>query len=481
MQSRSYGRFVSVVIGVLILSVIVSALFSLAQPGLSISVLALPQMPTFPKVAHPACPDCFTYVCPECYMIFEEVPGTGVILTREIPNPAPLEPDERRLEFDVETGLPIWYIGRQPYVGPTDEQPFSSEFPTPKIVLKRIQARHSREVFSIPGVHGFGISAKGLMVLLDPKQPESEAFISKELEGVPVEVQPGGPFTSLSHQATIYRPVPTSASVGANRPDVGAISGTSGPHIVLNSPTRIWTLTAGHVVKIPSENPPTGRQVNQPGPNFSGSTFWGVVSHSFRQAPCAHPPNCTGDPANFSSVTPDIAAIAHINLSHTDPYPHTSPAGSAEPIRKMYYGRTSSVNGPSGIVQLPSNGTVIKWWGAYSDAPKGPVFATNVVTVVQDPSGSYKYSAMDFADLERGAIPGDSGSLVAGDGVSNRHVFGIAICRDQTFFDIVCFHTATDVQAALQNAGLPFDHFWGTASGRSDLWFPAATQCDGSC
>jgi hypothetical protein len=109
-------------------------------------------------------------------MVFEEVPDTGVILTREIPNPAPLEPDERRLEFDVETGLPIWYIGRQPYVGPTDEEPFSDELPIPKIVLKRIQARYRKELSSIFGVTAFGIGARGFVVYLDPKRPENETL-----------------------------------------------------------------------------------------------------------------------------------------------------------------------------------------------------------------------------------------------------------------------------------------------------------------
>ncbi len=166
MKIRSYDRLISVAVGSLTLVVALSALFALAQPGLSANVSALPQVPTFPKVAHPACPDCFTYACPECYVVFEEVPGTGVIITREIPNPAPREPGEVLLEVDPETGLPIWYIGRQPYVGPTDEEPFSDELLIPKIVLKRIQARHRKELSNIPGVNAFGIGARGFVVFL---------------------------------------------------------------------------------------------------------------------------------------------------------------------------------------------------------------------------------------------------------------------------------------------------------------------------
>jgi len=238
MKSRSQGRWIVVVAGVLTLAITASALLSRAQPGLRISIPALPRVPDFLKVPHPACLDCFTYICPTCYVVFEEVPGTRTIIAREMPNPAPLEPGEKRLDFDLETDLPIWYIGHQPYIGPTDEQPFSSEFPRPKIELKRIQVRHQGEIFSIPGVHAFGIGARGFLVFLDPEHLASETLVPTTIEGVPVEVQLRGPFVSLSHQASFYRPVPTSANVGAFRPE-GTIDGTSGPHIVLNSPTRI--------------------------------------------------------------------------------------------------------------------------------------------------------------------------------------------------------------------------------------------------
>lgn len=174
--------------------------FSPAQQGLSSGTLPSPAVPPgqtpsvlpYPKVPHPACPNCFTYDCPACYTIFEEVLGTGIILTREIPNPAPQLPEGVRMHDNA--GRPIWYIGRQPYVGPTDEEPFSQELPIPLIELKRIQARHHQEIFSIPGVHGFGIGAKGFVVFLDPTQRDSASRIPKALEGVLVTVEVGGPF-----------------------------------------------------------------------------------------------------------------------------------------------------------------------------------------------------------------------------------------------------------------------------------------------
>lgn len=174
-----------------------------------------PLVPPYPKVPHPACPHCFTYDCPECYTIFEEVPGTGIILTRQLPNPAPQLPEGVRMQDNA--GRPIWYIGRQPYVGPTDEEPFSQELPIPLIELKRIQARHRHKIFSIPGVHGFGIGAKGFVVFLDPAQRNGASRIPTALEGVPVTVEIGGPFVSLGGAAAA---IPSQRTTG-HHPEPG--------------------------------------------------------------------------------------------------------------------------------------------------------------------------------------------------------------------------------------------------------------------
>jgi hypothetical protein len=135
-----------------------------AQAGASIDPVS--NFRALPRASHPACPNCFTIVGQDRYEIFEEFPGTGMIVMREIPNPAPFDPGEQRLEVDPETGLPIWYIGHQPYVGPTDEQPFSPEFPVPKIALQRILARHHGELLSIPGYMHLVLARKDLASLL---------------------------------------------------------------------------------------------------------------------------------------------------------------------------------------------------------------------------------------------------------------------------------------------------------------------------
>lgn len=155
------------------------------------------KLATAKRVPHPACPYCFKLVCDNCYGIWEEVPGTGVIINREIPDPAPPRPGEVRSQLD-KSGQPIWYIGHQAYVGPTDEEPFSPDLPIAKIELLRIKARHEREVMSISGVHGFGIGAKGFVVFLLPDKQENASQIPKALEGIPITVE-------IHEMATTFR------------------------------------------------------------------------------------------------------------------------------------------------------------------------------------------------------------------------------------------------------------------------------------
>ncbi len=141
---------------------------------------------TAKRIPHPACPHCFKLACDNCYGIYEEVPGTGVIINREIPDPAPGRPQGKE---PYKHGQEIWYIGNQPYVGPTDEEPFSKDLTISRVEMKRIQARHMKEIMSIPGVHGFGMGAKGFIVFLLPENKDNDKQIPQTLEGIPVEVE----------------------------------------------------------------------------------------------------------------------------------------------------------------------------------------------------------------------------------------------------------------------------------------------------
>jgi hypothetical protein len=490
MNSRRYGRLFFVV-GILTLSFIISARFSFVQPEQPTSLPDLQSVPPQAKLSHPACPTCFTYACSDCYNIMEEIPGTGLTIARQIPNPSPLEPDEQRLEFDPETGLPIWYIGRQPYVGPTDEQPFSPAYPAPLIDLKRIQLHEQEKIFSISGVHSFGIGEKGFVVYLTPEHRHNDILVPQEIQGVPVEVKFAEPFEPTSHWLTRFAPVPAGVSVGARVfvPGQGTAStvGTLGPHIVrYTSEVRIHSLTSGHVLKL-MDAPVSSVVVYQPTPASSNARQWGTLVRGFQHVPCdtAADPLCQSSsaPINNTWEKPDIGVIQ--NITPADSYPHTSPPNSDEPIRRLQYGTTSYVNGPSGIIVTPAFGTGTKVWGALIHAPAGSVaeLVTSVVSNFSVAGGSrrFKFQYLCVVNLERGLDEGDSGALVTGNGTGNRHVFGVMFGRTPNQPTRGTFILAQDIKTALNNSGFPFDHFWGTASGRPDLWNPAATQCDGSC
>lgn len=501
MKPQSYSRLSSLVVGVLVLVITASALFSLAQVGLPVSIPTLPDGPILPKVPHPACPTCFTYVCPDCYTIFEEISGTGVTLPRQIPNPAPLEPGEEREVFDVETGLPIWYIGHQGYVGPTDEEPFSPAYPVPLIALKRIDLREQGAIFSIPGVHSFGIGEVGFVVYLDPEHRQNQTLIPQAIQGVPVEVKIAKPFEPVSHWLTTFKPVPSGVTVGAKVfvPRVGQTANTVatlGPHIVrYTSEVRIHSLTAGHALKL-LDAPVSPVAVHQPTPALAGARQWGTLIHGFQLTPCdiltdTECASSVGPPVNNTWERPDIAVIQ--NITPADPSPHTSPANSDEPIRRLQYGENKYINGPSGILITPEFGASAKMWGAISGdnpppspsqphAPTGSV-AEIVTSVVPSDSvegkiRKFKIRYLCVINLERDAEEGDSGALVSGNGTGNRHVFGVMFGRSQQQHTRGTFILAQDIKTALTNSGFSFDHFWGTASGYRP---PAVTQCDGSC
>lgn len=260
------------------------------------------------------------------YGIYEEVPDTGVLILREIPDPAPLQLGETRPEFDEE-GEPIWYIGNQGIVGPTDEELVFAELPIPKIKLRRIQARHMTEVFSIRGVNGFGIGAKGFVVRLDLQHLKNESRIPIDLEGVPVEVEVASAPAFRSHDDLYLSPVPVAAGIQVNFGDGFIAGGTLGPHIVRDETQpgiaccQIWSLTASHVAQdlnAPSPTPGT-RPVYQPS-TIAGSNLWGYIAHSWSALACSTvaDPHCTSPsaPINWTDRNPDVAAIAHVNLAH---------------------------------------------------------------------------------------------------------------------------------------------------------------------
>jgi hypothetical protein len=447
------------------------------------------------RVPHAACATCFK-VGDGRYGIYEDIPSAGVLIPREIPDPAPLEAGEVRPEFDEE-GEQIWYVGHQGVVGPTDEEPVSKELPVPKIELRRIQARRMAEVFRIRGVHGFGIGARGFVVRLDPQYLKNESRIPIDLEGIPVEVELASTPTFRSHYANHWRPVPISSGIQVLFANGFVASGTLGPHIVRDGTQpggiaccQIWSLTASHVVQDFDEPPPVPgtRRVHQPTyiPGSPTVGFWGYVAHSWSALACTPICHLSSAPINWTDRTPDVAAIAHISLAHAE-NPNTFVATGNEPIRKMRFGRNANnqINGPSGLIRTPGIGTKVKVWGTRTDAANAvSVTDIDMAIVVVDPDDavlkSYKFCCVDRANLL--IARGDSGALVAYDGTGNRHVAGIAFAgdvdRNGNPIPGAWFTKSFDIQTAFINAGKGFHYYWGTAANHR---LPASTQCDGGC
>ncbi len=71
--------------------------------------------------------------------------------------------------------------------------------------VRAVKNRHSARLLSLPGVSGVGV-AKGksgepvLAIHLDTQDPEREALLPKEIDGVPVEIVHSGPFRKLEQE-----------------------------------------------------------------------------------------------------------------------------------------------------------------------------------------------------------------------------------------------------------------------------------------
>ena len=172
---------------------------------------------------HPACARCFTVPGgPTPYQIYEEVETDGPeetwILSRLLPNPAPLGDGEVRDTYDA-AGEEIWYIGTQGYVGPTDEERWADAAPRPTIDLIRLRERHQSFILGFPGVCSFGLGGRGFLVSMAYDAPGVVAHIPHTLEGVPVEVE-SGPFCEddryRENRGTFSRACVTTRSAGTD-------------------------------------------------------------------------------------------------------------------------------------------------------------------------------------------------------------------------------------------------------------------------
>ena len=437
------------------------------------------------RVDHETCDRCFT--APgmgesSAYQVWESVNVDGMehLIAREVPNPAPLEEGEVREILDPETGEPVWYIGYQAHVGPTDDKRFSPKHPYSKITMIRIKSRHEGKIFAIPGVHGFGIGEDGFDVIMyKPPEGEQRASVPTTLEGVPVRVVYEDRMQLTGHQENKFRPVPAGAGIGSQYRQ-----GTLGPHVVSTTGgcCKIWSLTAGHVLKqnlndpspTPGENP-----VYQPAARTSINLF-GRTLYAFALTPCGTEAQCGVDTAyvNRTNTNPDIGLIDPLptNTLNTPPF---QPSGT-DPTRHLQYGKRGGDyhNGPSGRVIVASRGHYHRIWGSWRAATsKGKVKRINLTrTLIGGDGNNYKICCVNEVDLWTDL--GDSGALVAYSGTSNRHVAGVNIGRkveNGRHVRGAYYIKANDITAALARVGRSISHFWGT---KSDYRSPSETQCD---
>lgn len=446
------------------------------------------------RAPHDACETCFTVpgLVSNTYHIFErmQVGADEHIIPRLIPNPAPLRDDELlRDDYDEETGEPIWYIGDQAHVGPTDEEPFSADYPVPLIDLKVIHRRHMDAILAVPGVHGFGIGLEGFTVAVTPADgPLAAAALPTTIEGVPVTITLEAPSTLLNHQDTEFRPVPVGAAISvihgiAVGPDVPYSNGTLGPHIVRTEQNiatccQILALTAGHVAKALDEAMPTPgtRIVLQPVLSSLNRKQMGTVRHAFTLLACNTPadPDCerASAPTNWTWENPDIAVIDPLPTGNFNPVPHNTPTDT-DLTRHLQRSASSYINGPSGKIMEASTDHNHLMWGAVTPAlSTGRVVEVNRAEVIEDVDKKYfKVCCINRVTVE--GVGGDSGALVSYAGRGNRHIAGVAIAGDPD--GGIWYIPADDIKTALSDAGLAFHHYWGT---KEDYRKPSTKTCD---
>ena len=424
------------------------------------------------RIPHPACPNCFKVEGE--FGINETVPGTAHVITRDIPDPDPLEPGEIRTARHPETGEPLWYKGRQPFVGPTDEDNVSASLSVPMIAVKRIKYKHEDELFKIPGVHAVGIGETGIIVSLRPEMRANRSLIPSSVGGIPIIVEEAESSREASHELTWYRPVPIGASIANS---LGAAS--VGPHVSrdINDVGRccaLYTLTVSHFFG-PQHLPPTGTTIYQP----QGSTLpYGFYGFRFPQTACfGTQAFCESNGViNDTRFNPDVAVIGHPGCcgpSFNDDFPMPSPCSTAgKPVRRMVYGSGSNqyVDGPTGIIRIPTMSncsSCLKNWGKTAHGTQGGLTATTITEAVQsafDPQVWHRQGPMERSSAN--AYPGDSGGLVAWN--QTRDVVGLVVGSHIDLSGLYTAYTRADyVKTAFFRAGVSFDHYWGIGAGVS--------------
>lgn len=251
------------------------------------------------------------------------------------------------------------------------------------------------------------------------------------------------------------------------------------------------SMTAAHVVNpwdsstTRWRNKPVYSPRTLPGAQPNAADRIAVVDYVFPQKSCGNllenPALPVDDPARW--IYPEACHRryhAKVNLTYESPdiglisygwrsVPFNDPEG-ASPVRRMQYGTTKSVRGPSGRVKMPEIGDKHKIWGSRTAAAgTGRVVVTDTcVNFFRVPSSQrqagdqiYRYCGANMLNLR--TQPGDSGSLVAYKGEGKHYIAGVLFGFGTVNGQPRSIYTPADhVLRALTTAGRAVSNFWGT-------------------
>ena len=330
------------------------------------------------------------------------------------------------------------------------------------IVVKRIKYKHEDDLFKIPGVHAVGIGESGIVVLITPDMRANRSQIPSTLDGIPVIVQETEMLSPLSHETTVYRPLPIGASISSSGKPPGDF-GSVGPHVSrdisdVGACCFLYSLTNTHVLG-PFDVNITINSIYQPG---GSTTTYGWFGFRFLPSVCYNGRSfCVfNGPVNDTRLKPDAGAIGH---PFNDLIPMNSPCnGSQKPVRRMQYGVGSFVDGPIGIVRIATScSNCLKNWGVMSHGTQGGLAGnmTEVTDIINDGPNRYlKFAPVNLANVF--ARGGDSGGLIAWN--QTKDVVGLVYAGVPTGGTPVGYMRLDYVKTAFFNAGVSFDHYWGT-------------------
>lgn len=262
-----------------------------------------------------------------------------------------------------------------------------------------VQAQHQEALMTQPGVHGIGVGRMedsgpvGIKLFVKPGTPKSA--LPAQLNGVPVEVVESRGFVAhVPHTGTFPKPVPMGVSTGIAN---GAFVGTLGYRVRrIGSAADVGYITNNHVAA------------------GSGSNFCPVQVNpsavaGFYTIQC--------QPGGACGTTRRIGRLVQvIPLVMGNNFLNTVDTAFVKSNRGCASRNIQGIGTPSGTVEFPTLGSIVKMSGRTSGVITNRITSINAtVTVGYDACGSARFVTQAIAspvDSSAASLPGDSGSPV---------------------------------------------------------------------